>query len=170
MASLPGTPDIIPDYAYEGVLFPISDFLISWNGNDYGIVLHPHDGYAAGDFYEAATFQTSKDVMGGQVPDIPRPELPVLLGQGGALLGAGTLAAAANPGGNGVTSAMYVITDQFSAPSTFLSSGNFTIYASSYVCANGYITGTDPVVPEPVSFLLVGSALLTLGLLHYRKR
>ncbi len=43
--TLPGSPNVIPDYTYNQIEYGIGDFLIAWNGNDYGIVLSPHDSY-----------------------------------------------------------------------------------------------------------------------------
>jgi hypothetical protein len=94
----------------------------------------------------------------------PRGAHDVLIDPGGALLGVGFLSGAKT--GNGTTSALYTITDEFSAPANFLATGEFGIDVSSYVCANGYIVGTGnnggnpPPVPEPGTFLLVAPALL----------
>lgn len=58
-APLPGPPgDVIPDWGS----YAAADFLISWNGGFYGIVLHSHDGYTAGDLYQANGFQTAGQV------------------------------------------------------------------------------------------------------------
>ncbi len=151
-AGLPGPPggDVIPDFGS----YAASDFLISWNGGFYGIVLHSHDGYTAGDLYQAAGFQTAGQVRGDPSPD-PAENRDVWLDAGGSLVGAGTVSAAGY--GDGVTQAMYTITDTFQAPSDFLLGGDFVIQMSSADCANGYITGQGtfpgPVqqapVPEP---------------------
>ena len=89
----------------------------------------------------------------------------VLLDAGGSLAGNGSLSGAET--GNGVTTGLYTLTDDFSAPPGFLSTGEFGIQISSYVCANGYITGTGSFpgepVPEPGTFLLLAPALIMLG-------
>jgi hypothetical protein len=161
--TIPGSPDVVPLYSYNGTLYGMGDLLFTWNGNDYGIVLTPHNGYAAGDLYEASGFQTSGQVMG--IANSPRPEVPVLLDAGGSLAGNGSLSGAET--GNGVTTGLYTLTDDFSAPPGFLSTGEFGIQISSYVCANGYITGTGSFpgepVPEPGTFLLLAPALIMLG-------
>ena len=158
--TLPGNPDVIPDFTYNQIEYGMGDFLISWNGNDYGIVLAAHDSYTAGDLYSVSGFQTSGDVMG---IDSPRPSYPVLIAAGGNLLGSGTVSAAQT--GDGTNTALYTVTDEFSAPAGFLSTGNFTIDMSSYVCANGFLTGTGTfVVPEPGTFLLMFPVLLALSL------
>jgi len=161
--TIPGSPDVVPPYSYNGTLYGMGDLLFTWNGNDYGIVLSPHNGYAAGDLYEASGFQTSGQVMG--IANSPRPEVPVLLDAGGSLAGNGSLSGAET--GNGVTTGLYTLTDDFSAPPGFLSTGEFGVQVSSYVCANGYITGTGSFpgepVPEPGTFMLLAPALVMLG-------
>lgn len=161
--TLPGSPNVIPDYTYNQIEYGIGDFLIAWNGNDYGIVLSPHDSYTAGSLYSVSGFQTSGQVMG---IDSPRPSYPVLIAAGGTSLGAGSLSAAQT--GNGVSAALYTITDDFSAPADFLSTGNVTVDMSSYVCANGFLTGTENFdgVPEPGTFLLILPILFALPLIR----
>jgi hypothetical protein len=159
--TLPGSPNVIPDYTYNQIEYGIGDFLIAWNGNDYGIVLSPHDSYTAGSLYSVSGFQTSGQVMG---IDSPRPSYPVLIAAGGTSLGSGSLSAAQT--GNGTSAALYTITDDFSAPANFLGTGDFTIDMSSYVCANGFLTGTTSFVPEPGSFLLILPFLFALPLIR----
>jgi hypothetical protein len=161
--TIPGSPDVVPPYVYNGTPYGMGDLLFTWNGNDYGIVLTPHNGYAAGDLYEASGFLTSGQVMGAAAS--PRPSVPVLLAPGGSLAGVGFLSGAET--GNGVTTGLYTVTDDFSAPAGFLSTGEFGIQVSSYVCANGYITGSGSFpgepVPEPGTFLLLAPALVIVG-------
>ena len=168
---------IIPPEDWQGTgLFSTADFLIQWNNQYYGIVLAQHiangvsvDSYQAGNLYQAPNTQFNL-IPAGQVLTIPppfRPNQPVWLAPGGNLLGTGTVTVAL--GGNG-TPAQYTITDQFSAPPDFLSTGDFTVIADSYVCANGLVVGTGSFVngnngevPEPGTFLLCIPALLVLG-------
>ncbi len=114
--TIPGSPDVVPPYVYNGTPYGMGDLLFTWNGNDYGIVLTPHNGYAAGDLYEASGFLTSGQVMGAAAS--PRPSVPVLLAPGGSLAGVGFLSGAET--GNGVTTGLYTVTDDFSAPAGFL--------------------------------------------------
>ncbi len=175
----------IPAYEYlqTSASFGIGDVLFSWNGNDYGLVLTPHDGYSAGQLYEANSFQTSETVLtAGGIPtdEIPRPGIFVELGAGGHAAvagGTGAISVTTNPGANGVTDGTYLITDTFSAPANFLDSA-FTVYDSSYACANGYLTGngggitlgTGGTTPEPGSWLLILPGLVLLGIGQARKR
>jgi hypothetical protein len=175
-AAIPGKTDVIPPFVWgaDGNLYSISDFLITWNGNDYGIVLHSHvkagatvDGYQAGSLYQTSGFQTSSAV----IPGSPRPNDNVWLAAGGSLLSPTPGSVSGAQTGDGSTTGLYTITVQFSAPADFLSSGNFSIEMSSYVCANGLLIGTgnfgnslSPAAPEPEpgTFFLMGAALLLL--------
>jgi len=178
------TGNVIPtaQWGVDLQFYSISDFLINWNGNDYGIVLSQHikagntvDSYVGGDLYQAPNTSPDLIVSGtnnvvlspGVLPSSPRPNQPVWLAPGGTQLGTGTVTVANTGSG---TPAAYTITDQFSAPANFLSTGSFTIDASSWVCANGVIVGTGTVggtggqTPEPGTFLLSLPALLLLFL------
>jgi len=170
----------LPNHLWsDGLLYSAADFLINWNGKDYGILLAQHiqggnsvDSYVAGDLYQAPNSSpdliTAIQVLNSGGSNGPfRPNQPVWLAPGGNLLGAGNISIIA--GGNG-TPAAYTITDQFSAPAGFLSDGHsFTITADSYVCANGIIVGTTSFTgpssgtPEPGTFLLALPGLLALG-------
>jgi len=181
--TIPSNATSIPVYTYleTSDSFGIGDILFAWNGKDYGLVLTPHDGYAAGDLYVANTLQTSAQVLESGTPtaipsdEIPRPTLNVLLGAGGSQVGTGKITVTTNPGANGVNNGTYTITDSFTAPSNFLSSA-FTVYDSSYDCANGYLTGGNggftlgAASPEPGSWLLILPGLVLLGVARMRKR
>jgi hypothetical protein len=161
----PGDPSIIPPAPYSnGLLYTMSDFLIQWQGNDYGLALTDHDGLTHGNLYQVNGYFTSLDVMGAGVT--PRPSIPVLLLPPGTLIGTGTMSVAKT--GDGVNTALYTITDRFTAPSNFLSTDVFQIIYSSYVCANGVIMG--PSVPEPSTFALSLPALLVFGYFGRRIR
>jgi hypothetical protein len=166
--------------------YSISDFLIHWNGQDYGIVLSPHikagnpvDSYVGGNLYQAPNTQFDLVLSGdpnillapGVLPGSPRQTGPVWLAPGGAQLGTGTVTVA--QGGNG-TPAAYTITDQFTAPVNFLSSGAVDITASSWVCFNGVIVGEasggGSGVPEPSTFLLSLPVLLLFARRLRQKR
>lgn len=185
---------IPPEESISGALYSTADFLINWNGTDYGVVLAPHveagasvDNYQAGNLYQAPNTQFDTVLSGQQPPNPPgvldmgstHPGQPVWLSPGGTLLGTGTVSVAL--GGNG-TPAQYTVTDVFSAPADFLATGSFTITADSFVCANGLVEGTGSFsaggggssgggsnVPEPGSFLLAFPALL-LGYCARRAR
>jgi hypothetical protein len=159
-AGLPGPAgDVIPDFGS----YAASDFLICWNGGFYGIVLHSHDGYTAGDLYQAAGFQTTGQVRQDPSSD-PAENRDVWLDAGGSLVGTGTVSAAGY--GDGVTQALYTVTDMFQAPDGFLSGGDFEIQMSSADCANGYVTGLGsfdgslPHVPEPGAVWLFATIVL----------
>jgi hypothetical protein len=164
--------NVIPTVAWpaNNLQYSIGDFLITWNGVDYGVVLSPHvqagvavdTGFQSGNLYQAPGFQLSSTVL----PVSPDPNQPVWLASVGTLLGAGTVTVAQT--GDGNTTGMYTITDEFSAPPDFLSTGTFTIEFSPQVCANGLVTGTGSfapqlTLPEPGTFSLMIPALLLVG-------
>jgi hypothetical protein len=159
--TLPGSPDI-PAWNYDGNTFGMSDFLFTWNGGYYGVVLSPHDGYTAGDLYQATGFQTSGDVLGDASPST-RAAVPVLLIGGGNLIGTGIVGASVT--GNGNQTGMYTVTDSFSATAGLFDSGEIDITESSWVCANGLITGSGDFSgsPEPGTILQSIPALLLSG-------
>ena len=162
--SLPGFADGSGSLAYN-----ISDFLIKQGNMAYGIVLHDHDGYTAGNLYGLTV------VSGTGFVNAPHfnTQYPVFLAPGGSLIATGSVSAIANPGGDGVHLAEYKITVNFNAPSTFLDSAPFTIYMSSADCANSFMTGDGQFgspVPEPRTWMLVAPALLLLGLFARRLR
>lgn len=170
---IPGIPDVVPSFVYESALgnsFFIGDFIMTVNGAIYGVVLHPHDGYAAGSLYLASGYQTSSQLLTGKAINIPNPNGNVLIAAGGTLAGVGTLTGAQT--GNATTTAKYTLTDQFSAPANFLPTGtNFGIYFTSYACANGVLTGSGSFtgaggggqVPEPGTLALCAPILLLLA-------
>jgi hypothetical protein len=179
-AAIGGDP-VVPGYQYGNVgVFSIGDFLINWDGSLYGVALTSHDGYQAGDLYQVPGFQTSGSIMG---VFSTRPNVAVELGAGGGTpfgsnlpLGTGTLSGAST-GFNGSNGPEFTLTDVFSAPAGFLSSGDFTIQMSSYACANGYITGTGNLaggttgsVPEPGGLLLAIPALALFLFCKERRR
>ena len=162
---------------HDGLLYSIPDFLINWDGTNYGVILASHiqggvavaPGYVAGDLYQGPTGMA--DITSGQVlpPAFPspRPTGNVWLAPGGTLLGAGSFTVTNT--GNGSSAASYTITESFAAPAGFLSDGNtFSILASSYTCDNGVLVATGNFtttgnVPEPSTFLLALPALAFLG-------
>jgi hypothetical protein len=165
-----GNP-VIPNFQYVLQSFGMSDFLITTATTDYGVVLDPHDGLSTGlyksqDNQFTPDFKTSGQVMGNGADASPRPGFDVYVDPTGAVqLGTGVVTGKANAGANGITQALYTVTEVFSAPINFLgpATGPFTIQMSSYVCANGYLNGTGNTVPEPGTMLLFGSALLFVG-------
>ena len=177
----PGTFDFAGSPFTQGShgLFSIGDFLITWDGNQYGVAMSPHDGLQVGSLYQVPSFLTAADVMNdpltGQLiaptgPVLPyaahRSDIPVWLGPGGTVLGGGTLSGAKT--GDGVNAALFTLTDSFSAPAGFLGDGNFSIDFSSFVCANGFLI--DDTVPEPATFGLFGAAILFLGVRRARQK
>jgi hypothetical protein len=178
---VPGQPDLIPQFPYGGQMFGMSDFLVTWNGRDYGLVLSPHDGYGVG-LYElcfSCSFETSVQVMGLGLT--PRPNYDVYIAPGftgsvpnSTLVGA-VSSLVVTKTGDGVSSAMYTIVETFDAPTGFMLDPSFTIQYSSYVCANSYVSGgpqPDVQVPEPGTMLLTGGVLIWLGKrrLHCREK
>ena len=154
----------IPTFLVGGnTNYNLGDFLFVWQGNDYGIDFFGHDGYTPGDLYSVPSFLTSQQVLAeqGALP-FSTGYLPVEIGTGGTQIGTGSFSVAAT--GDGTSSGLYTITENFSAPSNFLSDNNFMIYMSSAICANGIIIGdsTDAAVPEPGTWALCASAALLL--------
>lgn len=172
-------------WGVDGQFYSTSDFLIHWNGQDYGIVLAEHilagspvDSYVAGNLYQAPNIPFDIVLSGnpnsgggpGVLPSSPRPNGPVWLAPGGNLLGAGVLTITA--GGSG-TPAQYTITDVFTAPAGFLASGDFQIEASSWVCFNGVIVGTGNFttqIPEPGTLPLLVLILPAMGMWYFLER
>jgi hypothetical protein len=155
--SLPGSPDLIPAFTEQGfATLWMGDFLIQQGGLYYGVVLSPHDGYAAGDVYLASGFQNSVYF---------NPGVPVSLLPGGVLIGSGTLSAAPNTGCNGVNCAEFRVTDTFNInpPFTFIDeNAPFTVLMSSATCANGLLFETEDEVPETATSWLMGLGLAGL--------
>jgi hypothetical protein len=178
---IPGSPDVVPAYVDPqvggpgGPAFFMGDALFFWNGNTYGVVMHPHDGYLAGNIYQVTgqgfgAVQTAGQILGAAGIAAQNPNGDVLLAAGGSLFGAGVLTGAVT--GDSTTSAHYTLTDQFMAPANFLAlNTTFGFDFTSYACANSVVVGTGGFtgggggnIPEPGTLLLCVPALLLLGL------
>ena len=179
---IPGTPDVIPAYVDAqvggtgGPAFFMGDALFFWNGNTYGVIMHPHDGYLAGNIYVVngqgpSAVQTAGQLLGAQGIAAQNPNGAVLLAAGGTLAGVGMFIPPTGATGDSVTTAHYTITDQFMAPANFLANGtSFGFDFTSYACANSVVVGTGGFtgggggnIPEPGTLLLCVPALLALG-------
>jgi hypothetical protein len=178
---IPGSPDVVPAYVDPqvggpgGPAFFMGDAFFFWNGNTYGVIMHPHDGYLAGNIYLVtgqglSAVQTAGQILGAAGILAQNPNGDVLLAAGGALAGTGILTGAAT--GDSVTSAHYTLTDQFMAPANFLANGTtFGFDFTSYACANSVVVGSGGFtgggggggVPEPGTLFLCLPALLLLG-------
>jgi hypothetical protein len=183
--TIPGGTTLIPPHVYGDGSGPysISDLLIVWKGVEYGVVLSPHisggpvDGYVAGGLYKSpGIYRTSGDVMGVVSPNPSHPVwLAASANPSANQLGSGTVTAAQT--GDGVTAAKYTITVEFSAPADFLSTGDFLVDFTSWICANGLVTGPGTftgnetgAIPEPSSLVLCMPALLFFGIRVARRR
>ncbi len=149
---LPGSPDVIPSFVEQGfATLQMGDLLIQQGSNFFGVVLSPHDGYLAGDVYQADGFQNSIFFNRG---------LPVSIVPGGVQVGSGTVAAAPNLGCNGVNCAEFRVTETFTLnPGIVLIDINspFLVMMSSATCANGMLElGGGGGVPEPGTSWLIG--------------
>ena len=73
--------------------------------------------------------------------------------------------------GAGTLYSLYTITDTFTAPVGFLSSGVFSFEFSSFICDNGLIIGSQTAVPEPrsITFVLIGAMLMACRVRRWRK-
>jgi len=158
---LPGASEVVPSFMDGSLTFFMADVLIQQGNNFYGIVLHSHDGYSAGNLYSSSGFQKATQFTTN----------PVLLNAGGTLLGTGTETAQQNGSvrtpGYGTTFAEFTVTVTFNAPANFLGSAPFNLDASSATCGNGFLMGA---VPEPGTLALMASALLGLGLVRRNLR
>ena len=139
--------------------YAVGDFLISWNGGFYRVVLHGHNGYSAGNLYQAGGYQTAREATG--TPTYPDTTPPVWLDPGGVLLGGGTISSAMY--GDGAIKAESVIVDVFHAPAGFLASGPFTVGFASATCGNGVLSGGGQFVPEADMLWLLVPGLLIAG-------
>uniref|UniRef100_Q01TC3 Ice-binding protein C-terminal domain-containing protein n=1 Tax=Solibacter usitatus (strain Ellin6076) TaxID=234267 RepID=Q01TC3_SOLUE len=160
---LPGSPDVIPSFLEQGFAnLQMGDLLIQQNGNFFGVVLSPHDGYLAGDVYQANGFQDSVFFNRG---------VPVSLNPGGVQVGTGTVAAAPNPGCNGTNCAEFKITETFTLnPGVVLININnpFLVMISSATCANGILLlEENGDTPEPATAWLIGVGVV--GILLRRR-
>jgi len=171
-ADLSGVTGSIPGFVDDGVTLLPADLLIQSAAIYYGVILHSHDGYTAGDLYQAAGFQTAQNAINDpsvQLADYHSTD-PVWLAGGGTLDGTGTISASHH--GDGTTSAEYEIDLNFSAPAGFLTAGDFTLTMSSADCANGFLQGTGTFgggstgggeVPESgTAAMLIGGGLVVL--------
>ena len=163
----------------DGLQYSIPDFLITSGGQDYGIVLSPHvkastavDSYTTPGLYQAAGFQTSSSILSSG--DF-RPNVPVWLDSNGKMIGSVDSELVTKTGDDGVHGPLYNITVDFTAPSDFLSSGDFSIEMSSFVCANGLLIGSGGMivgpqsVPEPSTLLFTAPLLLLAGYRLFRR-
>ncbi len=167
----------IPPFLWDvdNKLYSIADFLINWNGQNYGLILSQHiaggvafDSYTQGQLIKSPNQQFDLVKSGDVLPGTPRPQLPVWVAAGGTQVGSGTVVGAVT--GNGVTTGKYTITAEFSAPAGFLGTGSFNLQASNYVCDNGIILGTGTFegggggdIPEPATLFLFVPALALFG-------
>ena len=186
---IPGNPNIIPAYVDQqvaglsGQAFGMGDALFTWNGNTYGVVMTPHDGYLAGNMYVInsqgpSAVQTAGQILGAKGIMAVNPNGAVLLAAGGALAGTGAFVPITGATGDSTNTAHYTITDQFTAPANFLANGTtFGFDFTSYACANSVVVGNGGFtggggggVPEPATLFLCVPALLLMGFRLARHR
>jgi hypothetical protein len=139
----------------------------------YGVALQAggHDGFLQGGFYRVTGTQTASDVLG--IHSYPasswifRDSAPVWLGGTAPAAPLAQGAHQVSVGGNGVTSAKWVMT--VTLPTTQLTplwsdlqghDRQLGIYFASNTCGNDIISGTISVVPEPGTGLLAFCALV----------
>lgn len=141
----------------------------------YGVPLHSHDQFTAGDVYQIGgnvTTRTAQDVLQNSTAYYRRGET-VWLGASGSVTPAQTGGTVTTTSyGDGVTNALYDATVQFTNPSGFyqslISNGQAGIAFSSATCGNDVIKGSVAVNPEPGSIILLMSCCLFLLAAKFR--
>jgi hypothetical protein len=169
----------------DGLTYNIGDFFFTVGGTlKYGIPLYDHAGspnggpsgsnVTAGNVYQilSATngVMTARQALNNPGGYIYRPdEVVLLLNNTGTLDPLGTGSVHVDTSG---TNPEFKIS--LSLPSSIsgfysdMSGGNWGIHFASASCGNDIIDGTNSQVPEPATFVMLGGALLGLGLIRRR--
>lgn len=141
----------------------------------YGVPLHSHGQFTAGDVYQIggnATTRTAQDVLQNTTASYRRSE-SVWLGASGPVTPAqtgGTVTTTSYE--DGVTNALYDAMVRFTNPSGFyqslVSNSQVGIAFSSATCGNDVIKGSVAVNPEPGSVILLMTCCLFLLAAKFR--
>jgi hypothetical protein len=182
----PGTNGTsIAPYYDSPLTYNIGDLFFTVGGAlKYGAVLYGHDAtpngsdtsgaVTVGQLYQILNIDngtlTASEALAGYSGSYRPSEIVLLRNLDSALTQLGTGSVGVDTSG---TNPEFVIT--FSIPKTSATSfyndmagGNWGIHFASASCGNDIINGSNPGVPEPATFMMLGGALLGLGLMRKR--
>jgi len=143
----------------------------------YGVPLHSHDSFTAGDVYQISgnvTTLTAQDVLQDS-SHVYRRDETVWLGSSGPVTPAQTGGTVTTTSyGDGVHNALYNATVQFTNPAGFyqalVSNGSVGVAFASATCGNDVIKGTVAVNPEPGSVILLMTCCVFLFAAKFRRQ